>query len=255
MLRQIPQEEICMKASSRRFIVVLLLIALAVTVAGCSPASNNEASEAIDTISVEGLGKARGNPDQATMSVGVSVSNENITLAVKASNDTIARITQAVKELGVEENDIQTTNFNIWGEDQFDPQTGQRKEAKLYHVDSTIQVNVNDVEKVGEILEASIDNGANNIYGLSFGIQDTSSLASEARIGALDDARQRAEQIAQKLGVTLGEVQSVVEISGSSVVPYFEAPGYGMGGGGQPPISEGSMTVTISVQVTYKISR
>jgi uncharacterized protein YggE len=248
-----------MKASSRRSIVVLLLMALAVTIAGCSPDSDSEASEAsenaIDTITVTGLGKARANPDQATVSVGVNVSNENITLAVKESNDTIARITQTVKELGVEEDDIQTTNFNIWVEEQWDPETGQRKEEKLYRVDSTIQINVNDVEKIGEILEASIASGANNIYGLNFGIQDPSSLAAEARVGALDDARQRAEQIAQELGVTLGEVQSAMEISGGSIMPFFESAGYGIGGGGEPPISEGSMTVTVSVQVTFKISR
>jgi uncharacterized protein YggE len=248
-----------MKALSNRSVVVLL-IAFAITIAGCSPASEREASEsshnATDTIIVTGLGKARANPDQATVSVGVNVSNENITLAVRESNETIARITEVVKELGVEEDDIQTTNFNIWAEEQWDPETGQRKEEKLYRVDSTVQINVNDVEKIGEILEASIASGANNIFGLRFGIQDPSSLTAEARIGALDDAQQRADQIAQELGVTLGEVQSVVEISGGSVMPFFESAEFGMGGGGgEPPISEGSMTVSVSVQVTFKISR
>jgi uncharacterized protein YggE len=260
MLRRRPQEEICMKASSRRSIVVLLLIAFAMIIVGCSPTSDRDASEvsdnASDTIIVTGVGKARANPDRATMSVGVNVTNENITLAVKESNDTIARITEVVKELGVEEDDIQTTNFNIWAEEQWDPETGERKEEKLYRVDSTIQINVNDVEKIGEILEASIATGANNIYGLNFGIQDTSSLASEARISALDDAQQRAEQIAQELGVTLGEVKSAVEVSGGSMIPFFESAGFGIGGGGgEPPISEGSMTVTVSMQVTFKISR
>ncbi len=249
-----------MKVSRRRSVVTLLLIVLVVAIAGCSSVSEREASgssdNATDTIMVTGLGKARANPDQATMSVGVNVSNENINLAVKESNDTIARITEVVKELGVEEDDIQTTNFNIWAEEQWDPETGQRKEEKLYRVDSTVQINVNDVEKIGEILEASITNGANNIYGLRFGIQDPSGLTAEARLGALDDARQRAEQIAAELGVTLGEVQSVVEISGGSVMPFFESAEFGIGGGGgEPPISEGSMTVTVSVQVTFKIIR
>jgi uncharacterized protein YggE len=249
-----------MKVSRKISAVVLLLIALAITIGGCSPVSEREASEASDnatnTITVTGLGSAQGNPDQATVSVGMNISNENITMAVKESNDAIARITEVVKELGVEEDDIQTTNFSIWAEEQWDPETGQRKEEKLYRVDSTVQINVNDVEKIGEILEASITSGANNIFGLRFGFQDPSSLTAEARIGALDDAQQRAEQIAQELGVTLGEVQSVVEVSDGSVMPFFESAEFGMGGGGgEPPISEGSMTVTVSVQVTFKISR
>ena len=246
--------------TTRISLSIVVLIALALTIAGCSAVPANPVSEASsnasDTITVTGFGKAWANPDRASVSVGVNVADEDITRAVEESNETIARITEAVKGLGVEEADIQTTNFSIWAEEQWDQETGQRKEEKLYRVDSTIQINVNDVEKIGELLEVSIASGANNVYGLSFGIQDPSSLAADARVKALDDARQRAEQIAQELGVTLGEVQSAVEVSGASVMPFFETAGIGMGGGGgEPPISEGSMTVTLSMEVTFKINR
>jgi uncharacterized protein YggE len=245
---------------TRKPVGVMLFVLLALTIAGCSAIQSSPVSEAssnaADAITVTGFGKTRANPNRASVSVGVNVADEDITRAVEESNQTIARITDAVKELGVVEADIQTTNFSIWAEEQWDPETGQRMEEKLYRVDSTIQIVVNDTEKIGLILENSIANGANNIYGLSYGIQDPSSLAAEARVEALDDARQRAEQIAQELGVTLGEVQSAVEISGASVMPLFETAGFGIGGGGgEPPLSEGSMTVTISMQVTYKINR
>jgi uncharacterized protein YggE len=243
----------------RKFFGVVMLIALALTIAGCSTVPGTPVSEAssnaADTITVTGFGKSRANPDRASVSVGVNIADENITRAVEESNETIARITDAVMALGVEEADIQTTNFTIWAEEQWDQETGQRKEEKLYRVDSQIQIIVNDTEKIGKILETSIANGANNIYGLSFGIQDSSDLAAEARVLALEDARQRAEQIAQELGVTLGEVQRAVEISGGWVQPFFESAMYGIGGGGgEPPISEGSMTVTVSIDVTFKIN-
>jgi len=245
---------------ARKFFGVVMLIVVALTIAGCSTVQGTPVSEASsnaeDTISVTGFGKTRSDPDRASITVGVNIANEDITRAVEESNQIIARITNAVMELGVLESDIQTTNFTIWAEDQWDPETGQRMEEKLYRVDSQIQIIVNDTEKIGKILETSIANGANNIYGLSFGIQDSSDLAAEARVLALEDARQRAEQIAQELGVTLGEVQHAVEVSGGSVMPYFEAAMYGIGGGGgSPPISEGSMTVTVSIEVTFKINR
>lgn len=244
---------------TRKSLSIVVLIALALAIAGCSAVPGTPVTEAssnaADTITVTGFGKARANPNRASVSVGVNVADEDITRAVEESNEIIARITEAVKGLGVEEADIQTINFSIWGEEQWDPETGQRKEERLYRIDSTIQINVNDVEKIGELLEVSIASGANNVYGLSFGIQDPSSLAADARVGALDDARQRAEQVAQELGVTLGEVQSAVEVSGASVMPFFETAGFGMGGGGEPPISEGSMTVTLSMEVTFKINR
>ncbi len=245
---------------NRKSLSVVLLIALALTIVGCSVSPGNSALEASSssaaTITVTGFGQARGNPDRATVSVGVIFADEDITRAVEESNEIIARITNAVMGLGVEEADIQTTNFSIWAEEQWNRETGLRIEEKLYRVDSTIQINVNDTEKIGRILEASITNGANNVYGLSFGIQDPSDLAADARVRALDDARQRAEQIAQELGVTLGEVQRAVETSGASVMPFFESGGYDLEGrGALPPISEGSMTVTVSMEVTFNISR
>jgi hypothetical protein len=210
----------------------------------------------VATITVTGFGKARSNPDRASVNIGVIVADEDITLAVEQSNEIIARITDAVMELGVEEADVQTSNFSIWADEQWNRETGLRMEERIYRVESTMQINVNDIENIGRILEASIANGANNVYGLNFGIQDPSSLAADARVRALDDARQRAEHIAQELGVTLGEVQRAVDISGASMVPFFESTGYDMGGGGgAPPISEGSMTVSVSMEVTYEINR
>jgi uncharacterized protein YggE len=58
------------------------------------------------------------------------------------------------------------------------------------------------------------------------------------------------------LGVTLGEVQRVAEVSGGWVQPFYESAMYGIGGGGgEPPISEGSMSVTVSIDVAFKINR
>jgi uncharacterized protein YggE len=248
-----------MKTIKRKPYSVLLMIALALSVAGCSLTPGSSASEASSstaaTITVTGFGKARANPDRATVNVGVIVAEEDITHAVDESNEIIARITDAVRGFGVEKADIQTTNFSIWAEEQWNRETGLREEERLYRVESSLQINVNDTEKIGRILESSIASGANNVYGLNFGIQDPSNLAAEARVRALDDARQRAKHIAQELGVTLGEVQRAVDISGASVMPFFESTGYDMGGGGAPPISEGSMTVAVSMEVTFEIDR
>jgi hypothetical protein len=248
-----------MKVTRIKPFSALVIVVLALTIVGCSVSPDSSVSEASSstaaTITVTGFGKARANPDRASINVGVIVAEEDITRAVEESNEIIARITDAVMGLGVEEADIQTTNFSIWAEEQWNRETGLREEEKLFRVESTMQINVNDIEKIGSVLEASIANGANNVYGLNFGIQDPSSLAADARVRALDDAQQRAQHIAQELGVTLGEVQRAVDVSGASMVPFFESTGYDMGGGGAPPISEGSMTVSVSMEVTFNINR
>jgi uncharacterized protein YggE len=209
-----------------------------------------------DTITVTGYGEARGNPDMATVSVGFTITESDVSEAVAQSNETIAAITAAMKELGIEEVDIQTTGFNVWPEDVWDPQTGQATGEKRYHVDSTMQINIRTIDDVGKVLETALTNGANSIYGLNFGIQDTGDLAVQARSVALENARNRAEAIAEGLGLAIGEVSSVTDQSGGNIYPYFVQAGMGLGGGGgEPPISQGQMVVSVSVSVTYEIVR
>lgn len=235
----------------------LVLIVVALLLGACAPLGAGSASVADrETISVLGVGRAKGDPDVATISVGVAVVNEAIAEAVAESNQTMDDITQALLGMGIAEADIQSTNFSIWQEEIWDPETGQPTDGKRFHVDSTLQIILREVERVGEVLEISIENGANSIYGLSFGIDDTSDLASEARAAAIADARSRAEEIAAELGVELGEVLSISDQSGQPY-PMFEAAyGYGIGGGGgEPPISEGAMSINVSVSVSYAINR
>lgn len=239
---------------------LLALGALALVVAACAPlasfagGSPPAGSEARETISVNGVGEARGDPDMATITVGVNVADESISAAVSESNQIVDDITAALQEFGVDPDDIQTTNFSIWAEEQWDPETGQRREEKLYRVDSTVQVNLRQVERMGALMQTAIESGANNIHGLSYGVDDTSVLADEARDQAIADARRRAELIADELGVSLGEAVTVTESSGPAPMAFFETAMMGMGGGaGEPPLSQGKMTVTVSLNITYEI--
>lgn len=238
---------------------LLFLTVLALLASACSGQPIVETSAAglssSDLITVTGRGTARGNPDMANVTVGVNVSNAEIGQAVEESNQTIEEITSALVGLGVEQAHIQTSNFNIWPEEVFDRETGQNTGERIYHVDSTIHIRIEAIDMVGQILETAIESGANNVYGLSFGIQDPSTLAEEARAGAIGDARNRAEQIAQELGVELGQVVTATEVSGAQVVPVMEA-AMGMGGGaGEPPISEGELAVSVMMEVAFQIVR
>jgi uncharacterized protein YggE len=164
-------------------------------------------------------------------------------------------ITAALVGLGVSAADIQSTNFNVWPEDRYDPQTGQPTGERIFHVDSTVVAKLRQIEKTGEAIEVALEAGANNVYGLSFSIDETSALEAEARADAIVDARQRAEQLAQEFGVGLGEVVTINESSYGAPVTY-SAVAMGIGGGeGAPPISEGTLALSVTVNVTYAIER
>ena len=209
----------------------------------------------VDTISVTGFGEATGSPDIATVQLGVNVTGADVGDAVGRSNSTMEDITAALVGLGVSAADIQSTNFNVWPEDRYDPQTGQPTGERIFHVDSTVVAKLRQIEKVGEAIEVALDAGANNVYGLSFSIDETSALEAEARADAIVDARQRAEQLAQEFGVGLGEVVTINESSYGAPVTYSAA-AMGIGGGeGAPPISEGTLALSVTVNVTYAIER
>jgi uncharacterized protein YggE len=231
---------------------VALLLLLAVTISGCAilPGSSDEPTS---VISVTGTGTASGQPDMATVQLGVSTVNADLPAAIEE----VSRLTDAVHAsaiaLGVAPEDIRTTNFSTWPEEVYSPQTGMPTGERTYHVDSTVEVAVRNVDDLGAVINAGLDAGANNVFGIQFGLQDTTPLEDEARVLATEDAKTRAMLLANAAGVELGDLISVSEGSAGYPAPYpvYE---YGIGGGGGGvPISPGQADVTLRVQMVYEI--
>jgi len=243
-----------------KLVLRLGVVLCALLVAGCGLLSQArpaaEAEPTGESISVSGFGEATGTPDIATVQLGVSVTADTIGAAIEQSNQTVERVRQAVLGQGIAETDLQSINFNVWPEDKFDPATGQQTGERVYHVDSTLQVKVRDIGQVSEVIQTGLDAGANNIWGLTYGIDDSAALEAEARTKALEDAADRAQQLANALGVSLGDPIAVSELVGG-LSPFFGAEAAfarGMGGGGGPPLSPGELTVQIQVDVMYGVA-
>jgi uncharacterized protein YggE len=230
--------------------LAVLALALLAGLAACAPPlAASSAQGNLDTISVTGTGEAIGAPDVASISLGVSISQPSIADAMDEANGVMENITEALTALGVAAEDIQTSNFSIWPEDRFEVTLGERS----YRVENTVTIKVRDLTILEQVIEEALKNGANNMYGLSFSVEDTSELASQARSLAVADARARAEELAQALGVELGDALIVSEQFGGIDVRMESA--RPMGGGGAPPLSEGSIVVSIQVNVTFAMSR
>jgi uncharacterized protein YggE len=209
---------------------------------------------AMPSVSVSGFGQAFGAPDVAYVEMGVDIVNTDVGAAVTQANETMEAVTDAIVATGVAEEDIRTTNFNVWS-DFYDPATGEQTTERVYHVQNMVRVTVRDVSQVSSVIEAGLNAGANSIFGLNFGIDDPSALEQEARLQAIEDARDRAQKLADAMGVTLGEPVIISETFGGPVQPIpFEAAAVGLGGGGAPPISGGQLSVSVQVNVTFALS-
>lgn len=235
----------------------LLLAALAIS--GCGvlgSAASDSADQSQKSIAVSGFGDATGSPDIAMVQLGVETKADSIAQAIETSNQTVQQVTQALLDFGIAATDLQSTNFNVWYQEDYDPATGQPTGVRTYHVDSTLSVKVRDIGRISATIQAGLDAGANNVFGLSYGIDDSKSLESEARAQALEDAHDRAQQLASSLGLTLGDPIIVSElVGGSSLLSEAAAVrGLGLGGGGGgPPLSPGELTVSIQIDVMYSI--
>ena len=221
----------------------------------------------LNTITVTGTGSTFGTPDMAHLFIGVEIFDSDLSAAFAESNNRIDTIINAVMEAGVAREDIRTTGLNVFidrsgppmpvdaaaSSDEGGEPSGQ---PQNYVVSNQIRLTIRDINRVADIINAAVDAGANNIFGLEFAIDNRDALLSEARAAAMADARARAEHLAEIAGVSLGEVVVITE-GGGGFAPFpFDAAmsEAGMGGGGAV-IEPGQLSVSSQVQVTYSIAR
>ena len=247
-------------ANGSLLLALLALTMLAVGV-GCAPAiagasTREETIQAAqDTnIRVVGIGEALGQPDEAQVTVGVETFAREVTEATTDNEATIEDILTALEEAGIAADDIQTSNYSLWAEQKYG-ENGPEGIAG-YRVSNQVSVVIRDIKMVGDILATVISAGANSIYGVQFSVADPAALEDEAREEALEDARQRAESLAQLSGLTLGKIVAVEEIAGQ--YPEYARGGGGLGGGAldeaSTSISPGQLSYRSQVQVTFNIA-
>jgi len=204
------------------------------------------------TISVNGVGQVTLSPDVAYVYIGVHSQAASVSDALSQNNDKAQAVAGALKELGIDPADIQTSGFSINPQQQYDPQSGQPTET-VYNVDNTVYVTVRDLQVLGKLLDVVVRSGANNISGINFDVLDKSQAISEARRLAIDSARSQADEIAQAAGVTIGELQTMNVYSSNPPVPVFEGKGATAMDAAQVPVSAGQLILRVEVNAVYTI--
>ncbi|HET9914645.1 MAG TPA: SIMPL domain-containing protein [Anaerolineales bacterium] len=235
--------------------IIFTVIALALLVSACAPAAVNSAGQpVVRTLSVSGNGQAYLAPDIAYIYIGVHTEKLTAAEAVAENNDQTQKLIQAIRDFGIEANDIRTTNFSIWPMDKFDPQSGAPTGEKTYAVDNTVYVTVRDLEKLGDLLDTAVQAGANTVNSVQFDVAKKDEALKQARVDAMKNAETQAKELAEAAGLSLGEVQSIN--FADNQYPVFDGKG---GGGGMAseaaavPIQPGQLTFTVTVNITYEI--
>ena len=209
-------------------------------------------SENLKTISLTGSGSASAQADQATVNLGVQVISELASEAIGENAETMTAVIEAIKALGVSEDDIITTSYSVY------PQYDWTEDGRVfvgYSVTNLVQVTVKDLDIVGDVIDAAAVAGANQINGISFELSDAKreELKTNAYIAALTDAQDKSDVIAETLGLTISGVQSVTENSYTPARSYDYAESVAMDGAKSysTPIVSGELSVTVSVHIVF----
>lgn len=204
------------------------------------------------TITVVGVGKASGAPDVAQVTIGVETQASSVQKAVDDNKTQMNALLSTLKGLGIAAKDLQTNNYSVYTEQKPAPDGANSAAQLLYHVTNQVQVTVRDINQLGDVLDKSVAAGANNIYGVSFSVEDTAKLEADARAKAVADAKARAASLAQLNGLQLGDAVSVSEVISAPDTYLMASSAKGMGGGGAP-IQPGELEMSTSIQITYAV--
>ena len=204
------------------------------------------------TVNVAGRGTASGPPDLATISTGVTTRAPTANAALSANTKQFEAVLAVLKEQGVAEKDIQTSFFNVNPQFQNLPNGGSGN-ITGYVVTNEVRVIVRKFDSLGEVLDALVRAGSNNISGVTFSIADPEPLNNEARTEAVANAKSKAEVFAKAAGLKVGKILSISETAITAPVAeqaFFRSTS---AAADSVPVSGGELDITANVFVLYAL--
>lgn len=205
-----------------------------------------------DTITIEGHGKITTKPTLALVQFGIVSQASTPTAAQRDNTAKMNAVLQAMQELGIKKDDLETSGYFL------SPNYDYNKSPYAiigYSVNQNVSIKVRDFDKIGQVLERGVALGINQINNVQFSIDDPASARDEARMKALEDARKKADALADALDV---DVVRVVSFSESPTIPgpmpmYYREGAMAADAVSGPVIQPGTQDVEMGVSVTFEI--
>lgn len=209
---------------------------------------------------VQGEGEASRKPDFVSFVVGIEADEAKLELARSKAEEAMRRVLQVSKDFKVEERDIQSDYLQVQpiSDSSYPDQGRSARRITSFHVRRDVRIIWRDLKRYDEFMGALFQTGINQLYNLQFGSSQTAKMEEEARTQALTSARNKAEAMAQGLGLKLGRARSIAEgqvDGGPGPRPMFAmsmAKGMERGGGGEgPTLALGEIKVRRDVTVVF----
>lgn len=241
----------------QQWLVLCLVLVLALGAVGCAQGTAQGVTCVVQQqntgIWVTGQGKVMAVPDLATLSLGVEARAATVSEAQAQASEAMDKVMKALEDSGVAKKDIQTQQYSIYPVTKWDEKEN-KEEIIGYRVTNIVLAKIRELDKAGSIIDAVAQAGGDytRVQGISFSIEDPTPYYEEARTKALEDAKNKAEQIADLASLKLGKPTYISE--GAIYIPIIAKDLYEAAVPAPvTPISPGELEITLDVQVAYAI--
>lgn len=255
------------RLSGRRSQVPAFTAALATALAAAlwpHPAAAQPAPAGLEPsiLSVTGRGEVQVEPDRAVVRLGAQAQADKATAAQAEVDEVVGGLLQALAQAGVPQKSVQTSTLvltPVYRHDQeriragaLEPEPSQDEPQIVgYRATNTLQVTVDDLAKLGSILDAAIGAGVNQIEGISFHLRDDRRQREEALRLAVQEAETKALAMADAAGARLVGLARIEEGGIGIIGPMMEQARLAMADAGQ--VQPGLVTVEANVTIQYRI--
>jgi uncharacterized protein YggE len=225
-------------------------IALSSFLALAAPALAQTAAQRGPHVVVTGEGAVEATPDQAWVSIGVESRSKQSKDAQSRNAQVMTAIQQKITALGVPKDAIRTTAIDLQLE--FDYADGKQA-PRGYVARNTVEVRVDELGRLGDVLDAVVGSGATMIHGLRFDVKERERLETTALQSAVKSAMVKAQALAAGSGKTIDHIMSIEEIGGHTPPPMPRPYAMAARAESSTPVAPGELEIRAAVRLTAAI--
>src|SRR5258706_5657507 len=234
---------------------IFLFLFIYFRLAGPIPfAINSVQTTKSNVFQVTGDGKATAIPDIAHIYFGVTKQASTISDAQNQTNSAMQTVLSGLKQHGIDEKDVRTTDYSV--NPNYDYNSG-RSTITGYSVTQTVDVKIKPIDKVNKVLDSLTANGANIVGQVSFGFDDATQkdLEQKARVEAVTNAKEKAQNLANAAGLHLGPIIDVSENGNEAPRPVFmaaDSKAIAQPLGQPSQVTPGTNSVNVTITLSYQ---
>ena len=203
-------------------------------------------------ISVRGIAKQEVAPDMAYLTLGISVKGDTAESVRTQVAEASQKVRRALLGMAISENNIQSSSYNL-----YENVNGKNKQ-KGYALNTTLRIKVDDLKKLGDIIDKTVQEGVTNVNQVSFALSEESNVQRQLLAAAVDNARAKAAIVANAGGRNLGEMLSadISDYNGETMVAAGTNYKRSLAADVAAPtqLMPGTLKIDASVEVTFKLN-